>query len=230
MKICIDVDDYHTASKWDCSDVLLRLIDIFPDIKFTIFFTPFMSRIRLNESNSSVEVIKNLINNNKIEIFIHGLTHKKFIKGEFGYLPGWIFEKRLNKAERILEEAGIAFGKGFKFPWDLYNRSELMILEKREYILFTHRFNKAYKGKQIVWDNFGNLKKAYVQTERLRYPVIEKLNDDMIIYYHSHAQNMRDNGIRESFNNFTEELRSLMDRFNVNFIFVSRLLDYVKFS
>jgi len=86
MKFCKDIDDYHSYPRWDCSDAIERFVDIFPDIKFTVFLTPYMKRHSIFDYPVAIERLVNLIKNNNVEVFLHGLTYKKIINGDFrGY-------------------------------------------------------------------------------------------------------------------------------------------------
>lgn len=228
MRVCIDLDDYHTSSRWECSDVIERIIELFPRVKLTLFVTPFMKRIPLTENKHAVKKVITFIEKGWIEVFLHGFTHKKFIKGEFYYLPAFLIKRKIEKAEMMLIDAGIAFSKGIKFPWDIYGEKELGIIYEKKYTLFTHKLRKRYAGVKVVWGNYGNVVKAYIQTSRYRYGRLNGLNENAIVYYHGHAQNMRDNGIRESFDNFVEELKYLVNNFNVDFIFTSEIPKYVE--
>ncbi|MBA7535059.1 hypothetical protein ES705_27309 [subsurface metagenome] len=225
MKVCIDVDDYHSFPKWDCSDVLERLISEFPDIRVTLFVTPYMKKIPLTDFPQAIDRIKEMLLHGNVEIFPHGLTHMKSIKGEFGVLPKGIAKKKIITSLRYLEKISIPYKKGFKFPWHIYNDSSLQVLEKLDYILFSNKVASSFKGRQIVWRNFGNVKKRYIQTEDYIYgkPHVPKSNE--IVYYHSHAQNMRKNGIRESYKNFLQELSDLYKIDDIEYIFCSQIPD-----
>jgi len=114
MKVCIDVDDYHSFSRWDCSDVLFRLIEKFPEIRFTIFFTPYMKNIPMTDYPQALDRMRELVESGKVEIFLHGLNHKRFLKSEFsGYTRGQI-KKRLERAESFFTKTKIKFKKGIK--------------------------------------------------------------------------------------------------------------------
>jgi len=193
MKICIDIDDYHSFPRWDCSDVLFRLIEKFPEIKFTI----------MTDYPQALDRMRELVESGNVEIFLHGLNHKRFFKSEFsGYTRGQI-KKRLQKAENFFTKTKIKFKKGIKFPWDICTSKALSVIEKMDYILFSNKYRIGFKGKQVIWRNQGNL------TD--------------IVYYHGHAQNVRHNGIRESFSNFVNELIELRSFSPVEFIFCSEV-------
>jgi len=225
MKICIDIDDYHSFPKWDCSDVLLRFISKFPDIKFTIFITPLMRRIPLTDYPRAIDRIREMVLSGHVEIFPHGLTHKKIIKGEFGGIPKRAAKKRIIKSAVYLDKAAIPFKKGFKFPWNMYNEASLHVLEEIEYILFSNKLKKNFKGSQVIWENSNNKKKRYIQTENYKYGIPEIPDKDDLVYYHGHAQNFSFNGIRESRSNFLKELYELKRAFNCEFIFCSELIE-----
>ena len=226
MKVCIDIDDYHSFPKWDCSDVILKILDVFPDMKFTIFFTPFMKNIPLTDYPQALDRIIELVEKDVVEIFLHGLTHKKRFNGEFGLLNKNQIRKRIFKSASYLKKAHIPFKEGIKFPWNLYNKKVLEVLEDINYILFTNKLEKDFNGRQIVWKNSDKVQKRYVQTADYRYCKPSVPDKNSIIYYHSHAQNMRKNGIRESYKNFIEEIKELQKIEEVKFIFCSNLIQY----
>jgi len=224
MKVCIDIDDYHTFPKWDCSDVIERFVEAFPDIKFTLFVTPWMKKIAINDYPQAAERIINLIDNGNVEVFLHGLTHMKILKGEFGLIPESIARKRIERAEKYLKRANIQFKKGIKFPWDMYGRGAMKAAFSLGYVLFTAKKSTEYPGKKILLRKNEVMQKRYIQPEKHRYKVSGIGNGVGIIYYHGHAQNVRSNGIRESYKNFLNELSELKRNYKVEFIFCSDLI------
>lgn len=227
MKVCIDIDDYHTFPRWDCTDILLRLISEFPHIKFSIFFTPFMKRIPLTDYPQALDRLREMIHGGSVEVFPHGLTHRKFINGEFGGVPRCVAKRRITRAFDLLEKAQIPCGKGFKFPWNLYNDASLQVLEERGYTLFTNRREKRFKGEVIIWKNYRNVMKRYIQPEDYRHGKPEPPDAESIVYYHSHAQNVRKTGIREGHKNLIKELKELERIAPLEFIFCSQINAFV---
>jgi len=223
MKVCIDIDDFHSFPRWDCSDVLLKLVDKFPGIKFTIFFTPCMKNIPMTDYPQALDRVRELVKSGNVEIFLHGLNHKRFLKGEFGGLTKGQIKKRLEKAESFFRKTKIKCKKGIKFPWDICTSKALSVIEKMDYILFSNKYRIDFKGRQVIWKNKGNLKTRLIQTENFSYgkPILPNKKD--IVYYHGHAQNVRHNGIRESFSNFVNELIELRSFSPVEFIFCSEV-------
>ena len=228
MKICIDIDDYHSYPKWDCSDVLERLISKFPTIRFTLFLTPFMEKIPLTDYPQAIEKIGNMIAQGNVEIFPHGLTHTKIIKGEFGVLPKRFVKKRVLFSKSLIEKASLPCKEGFKFPWHIYNDASIRALEDLNYTFFTNKAVKNFRGEQIVWKDSGNVGKRYIQTEEYRYGKSRISENHEIVYYHGHAQNMRKNGIRESYKNLLNELDELSKIGELEYIFCSQIKDNVR--
>ena len=223
MKVCIDIDDYHSFPRYDCTDVMIKLIEKFPDIKFTVFFTPLMRNIPLADYPQALDRLREIIENGNVEVFPHGLTHRRFFRGEFGMLPGPVARKKVERSVRLLSRARIPFRDGFKFPWNVYSRAALSVLEELGFILFTNRIEYMFSGKQVVWDKSSGVVCRYVQTEEYRYGKPPAHGADSLIYYHGHAQNMRSNGIRESYKNFISEMKELQGLRNLEFIFCSQL-------
>jgi len=221
MKVCIDIDDYHSFPRYDCSDVLHELISSFPEIKFTLFFTPYMKKIPLTDYPRALDVIRRMIESGHVEVFPHGLTHTKILNGEFGGLPRVSARRRIQKSFSLFTKADIPTGRGFKFPWDLYNRAALAVLEEMGCALFSHKTAAGFRGRKVLWRDGRNVRKRYIQTADYDYGRPSKVGDDDIVYYHAHAQNMRHNGIREACANLTAELEELGG--DVEFIFCSQL-------
>lgn len=226
MKVCIDIDDYHSFPRYDCTDVMIKLIDEFPGIRFTVFFTPLMRGITLTDYPQALERLKEMVERGNVEVFPHGLTHNRFVRGELGWLSRRGAKKKLEQSTRLLDRARVPFGEGFKFPWNIYSRAALLVLEELNYILFTNRMEGRYRGRQVVWGSRCSVVRRYIQTEDYRYgrPGIQA--GDAVLYYHGHAQNIRGNGIRESYRNIVAEFRELGEQFNVDFIFCSQLAEY----
>ncbi len=223
MKVCIDIDDYHSFPRWDCSDILQELLSRFPDIRFTLFFTPLMKKIPLTDYPHALDAVRRMIKGESVEVFPHGLTHTKIINGEFGGLPRAWARRRIHKSFDSLTRADITAGRGFKFPWDLYNRAALDVLEEMDCLLFSHKRVRDFKGRQVSWREGQKVKKRYIQTAHYDYGRPAGPDGGSVIYYHGHAQNMRHNGIRESCDNLTAELRALGAPGDVEFIFCSQL-------
>ncbi len=223
MKVCIDIDDYHSFPRWDCSDIMQELIARFPDIKFTLFFTPYMKKIPLTDYPQALDTIRQMIKSGHVEVFPHGLTHTKIMNGEFGGLPKRYARHRIHKSFYYFTKAEIPAGRGFKFPWDMYNKAALAVLEEMECVLFSHKVAADYKGQKVSWKDGQHVKKRYIQTTDYDYGRPPGPDGDAVIYYHGHAQNMRHNGIRESCENLTAELRALGAPDDVEFIFCSKL-------
>jgi len=226
MKLCIDIDDYHSFPKWDCSDVLVNLVSEFPKVKVTLFVTPYINKVPLTDYPQALDRIRDMIQNGNIEVFPHGLTHKWFLKGEFGVCPRVITKKKIKESIEYLKKADIPFKNGYKFPWHIYNNSSLNVLSELNYLLFSNKKVKTFPDKRvIVWNDLENLNKRYIQTEDYFYgkPQVPQKND--IVYYHAHAQNFNKNGIRESYNNFIGELSRLREIGDIEFLFCSKIAD-----
>jgi hypothetical protein len=223
MKVCIDIDDYHSFPKWDCTDVLLRFVKRIPEIRFTLFFTPFMKKIPATDYPQSLERLRELIEKGNVEVFIHGLTHMKYLNGEFRTLPMNIVRKRILKSLQYTEKCQIPFKRGYKFPWNMYNRASLKALENLDLILFSNKYEKGFKGRQVIWENRDHIKKRYIQPANYRYGRPPKPLSTDTIYYHGHAQNVRSTGIRESYKNLLHELSELKKMADMMFIFCSDL-------
>jgi hypothetical protein len=221
MKICIDIDDYHTFPPWECTDVLGEILSRYPEAKFTLFFTPRMKGIPFNEKPHAVDKVRDLMRRGNVEVLAHGLTHKRFVNGEFGSLPEFLAGARIDRAFALFREAEIECGKGFKFPWNMSSRGSLRALEKRGYVLFSNKHEEGYGGRQVAWMNYGKLRKRWVQTAEYRYGQPTLPQQTEIIYYHAHAQNVRSNGIRESCKNLLRELGELERLADLEFIFCS---------
>lgn len=224
MKVCIDIDDYHSFPRWDCSDVLEELVSVFPDIKFTLFVTPYMKKMPITDYPQALDAINRLIESEHVEVFPHGLTHTKILNGEFGRLPKGAARKRIARSFSLLEKAGIPTGSGYKFPWDLYSRAALAVLDENNYILFTHK-DAGFHGKKVTWADQEKISRRYIQTADYRYGRPKSPGRTSVVYYHGHAQNMRGNGIRESCKHLIAELRGLGAPDSVDFIFCSELAE-----
>lgn len=227
MNICIDIDDYHSFPRWDCSDILLKLISDFPGIKITLFVTPYMNRYSIMDYPRAIDRVKNMVLNKNIEIFLHGYTHIRFIKGEFGALPKFIIKKKILNAMSILEKVYIPFKKGFKFPWQIYNKAGLRVLEELGFILFSKKYENGFEGRQVIWSNYKDVKKRYIQTKEYVYGKPQDISPNDIIYYHGHAQDFGNNGIRESYKTFVQELSVLCKNTDYEFIFCSQIADLI---
>jgi predicted deacetylase len=224
VKVGIDIDDYHSFPRWDCSDVLEQLVSEFPDIKFTLFVTPYMKKIPLTDYPQALDAINRLIASGHVEVFPHGLTHTKLLNGEFGGLPKRAARKRIAQSFTFLEKAGIPTEGGYKFPWDLYNRAALSVIEENNYILFSHK-KADFPGRTVIWADKKNTTKRYIQTADYYYGKPQHPGRKDTVYYHGHAQNMRHNGIRESCNHLIAELKELGAPDEVDFIFCSVLAE-----
>ncbi|KPJ84316.1 MAG: hypothetical protein AMS17_16420 [Spirochaetes bacterium DG_61] len=225
MKVCIDIDDFHSFPKWDCTDVLLRCVEQIPEIKFTLFFTPFMKKIPATDYPQSLERLRELIETGNVEVYLHGLTHMKFLNGEFGALPMNIVRKRILKSFQYTERCRIPFKRGYKFPWNVYNSASLKALERLDLVLFSNKYEKEFHGRQVIWENRDHIKKRYIQPANYRHGrPVKPLSTDTI-YYHGHAQNVRSTGIRESCNTLLKELSELKNMTDVDFIFCSDLAE-----
>lgn len=223
MKVCIDIDDYHSFSRYDCTDVMMKLVNKFPEIKFTVFFTPLMRNIPLTDYPQALDRLREMVESGNAEVFPHGLTHRRFFKGEFGMLPRFAARRKVQLSTGLLSRARVPFKKGFKFPWNVYSRAALGVLEELGYILFTNRPEYRFSGKQVVWDNCIGVICRYVQTAEYRYGKPADPPEDSVVYYHGHAQNIRYNGIRESCKNLISEIEELQSHGEVEFIFCSKL-------
>jgi len=224
MKVCIDIDDYHSFPRYDCSDILHELLSRFPDIKFTLFFTPFMKKIPLTDYPRALDAVRQMIESGHVEVFGHGLTHTKIINGEFGGLPRGIARRRIEKSFSLFTKADIPAGRGFKFPWDLFNRAALAVLEEMGCTLFSHKKPVEFRGELISWRDGQNVRKRHIQTADYDYGRPSMPGQKDIVYYHGHAQNMHHNGIRESCKNLIAELRDLGAPDDVEFIFCSQIV------
>jgi len=223
MKVCIDIDDYHSFPKWDCTDVLLRFVERIPEIRFTLFFTPFMKKIPATDYPQSLERLRELIDQGNVEVFLHGFTHMKYLNGEFGALPRRFVRRRVLKSIRYAERCTIPFKWGYKFPWNVYNRASLKVLEELKLTLFSNKYEKDFHGTQVIWENNGHVRKRYIQPEQYRHGRPDKPLSTDILYYHGHAQNVRSTGIRESFHTLLLELSELRKMHDMVFIFCSDL-------
>jgi hypothetical protein len=221
MKICIDVDDYHTAPRWDCTDVFYQILERHTGAKFTVFFTPLMEGIPLTAHPEALDRVHALLRSGHLEVFGHGLTHKKFLNGEFGSLPKAIAGRRIDRAFALFREASVDCGKGFKFPWNMYSRGALRALEERGCMLFSNKVEREYGGRQAAWVNHGKIMKRYIQTGDYRYGIPLPPGPSDIVYYHGHAQSMRSNGMRESCANLLKELDVLKIRAELEYVFCS---------
>jgi peptidoglycan/xylan/chitin deacetylase (PgdA/CDA1 family) len=202
---------------------MIKLIEEFPGIKFTVFFTPLMRNIPLTDYPQALDRLREIIENGNAEVFPHGLTHRRFFKGEFGMLPGATARRKVERSTGLLSKARIPFRNGFKFPWNVYSRAALSVLEELGFILFTDRPEYRFRGNQVVWDNSAGVVCRYVQTAEYRYGRPADPPEEAVVYYHGHAQNIRGNGIRESCKNLISEIRELQRRVNLEFIFCSQL-------
>jgi peptidoglycan/xylan/chitin deacetylase (PgdA/CDA1 family) len=223
MKVCIDLDDYHSFPKYDCTDVIIKLLSHYPDMKFTLFLTPFMKKRPLSDYPQALDRLKELIKSGNVEVFLHGLTHIKFFNGEFGGISKKKVKARIQKAERTVQKAGIDYKKGIKFPWNMYNKNTLRIVEELGYVLFSNNYEKRFQGKQIIWKNHDNIKKRYLNIKCYKKGRPELPQKDDIVYYHGHAQNIGNTGIRESLSYFMSELKELEAIDKLDFIFCSQL-------
>jgi hypothetical protein len=221
MKVCIDIDDYHTFPPWDCTDTLGEILARYPEAKFTLFFTPRMKGTAFTDEPRAVDRIRVLVRRGSVELFPHGLTHRRIVNGEFGSLPEFLAGARIDRAFALFREAGVECGKGFKFPWNVYGRGALRALEKRGLILFTNKIETEYAGFQAAWTEHGRIRKRRIQTGDYRYgkPAFPGAGD--ILYYHGHAQAVRSTGVRESRDTLIEELDELSSRAELEFIFCS---------
>ena len=107
-----------------------------------------------------------------------------------GVITGRQIFKRIRKAESILRNAGIPFKRGIKFHGDVYNNKALRGISNMNYILFTHRLNSGYRGEKVVWTSYRNIVKRFIQTEDYEYGIPSKCDNNNIVYYHGHAQNI----------------------------------------
>jgi hypothetical protein len=221
MKICIDIDDFHTFPPWDCTDAIEEILVRYPQAKFTLFATPRMKGTSLSEKPVAVDRVRNLMRRGSVELFAHGLTHRKILNGEFGFLPELLAGARIDRAFALFREAGVECGRGFKFPWNVYGRGALRALEKRGLMLFTNKIEPEYAGIQVAWMEHGNIRRRRIQTGAYRYgkPATPGAGD--ILYYHGHAQAVRSTGLGESCDNLMRELEELSSHAELEFVFCS---------
>jgi predicted deacetylase len=223
MRVCIDLDDYHTFPKWDCTDVLQKLIAQYPKIRFTLFITPFMRKKSIYDYPRALDRLLLLVSQGYVEIFLHGLKHKKFINGEFGFISKRMAKKKIERARRLFEKGGIPYKEGIKFPWNIYSRGSLKAVEELGFILFSNKYEKHFRGKQIVWKNHNGIQKRYLNGKCYKRGVPDFPGKGGTVYYHGHAQNAGNTGIRESYDYFLNELKKLETEDGIEFIFCSEL-------
>ena len=87
-------------------------------------------KLILQENYSFLPFLKKAIQDQSIEIALHGLTHGKFVNGEFGNLKKEEQFRRIHKAKVILDSIFQTQIVTFIPPWNAYDDNTLDVIEK----------------------------------------------------------------------------------------------------
>jgi predicted deacetylase len=180
-----------------------------------------MKKLSIYERPQALGRLLSLEKSGNVEIFLHGFKHKKFINGEFGFITKRMAKNKIEKARGFLAKGGIPCKRGIKFPWNMYSRGSLKAVEELGFLLFSNKYEKHFKGKQIIWKNQNGLQKRYLNSKCYRRGVPDFPKKETTVYYHGHAQNAGNTGIRESYDYFLSELKYLEKTDNLEFVFCS---------
>jgi predicted deacetylase len=200
MNICIDYDDFHSNSPYNCLATLYDIIEEIPKIKITLFTTPLMEHVPIGNNEKFCKEVKYLIKNKNVALGIHGTYHtnEEFKSTNYEESGGLIL-----KSKRALFEANLPYIPIFKAPnWSI----NIATIQALENLKFTHIF---------MHSNFKHLTPSLTFAKSIFYNwnladpyryVGEK------IIAHGHVYNTCNNGISETSSKLICFLRENKDK------------------
>lgn len=209
MYLCLEFDDFHPSSPENCIEEIDQLVDLFPDIKLSMFTIPMLRGVPLWIDADWCRRVRAHVRNGNIEINRHGLTHD-FL--EFRNLSTEEAEKRLMVGDHIMNISKIPYKRVFRAPHWGVNANVMAALNSQGY---THFYNHvdycgveasfAGKTKYYNWDIGVDL-------------VMGGVREGEIIG-HGHTHDVCGNGIGQCLSRLTEFLNNNL----VQFMFASEL-------
>lgn len=188
-KINISIDDLspHPRSSINVLQNCYKLVNEFPDIKFTLFIplaywrtigdTKTKTPLHIHKYKDFCEIIKNL-NKNNFEIGYHGYYHGipyKSNNDEFQYLTEYETDNKIELMTKELEKAGLnnIFKKLFRPPaWRMSqgaiksfkkNKFQVLALSKQKYALEIYN-NEQFNFSKV---NYYNLNPPFIPLKEL---------------------------------------------------------------
>jgi peptidoglycan/xylan/chitin deacetylase (PgdA/CDA1 family) len=205
---------------------ILRFKEIVPSLKNEPF--------RLDKHPECCNKIRELINENKIEIAIHGYYHynpKLVIHGqEFQNLSYEESKKRILLAEEILQKVNLPFVKIFRPPGWGISEGLLKALKELNYqAIAVHSSSSRtyeigeYYGLKTIHQNYSISEKPEIALEQAEKRGVVLAKGHMCYNY---GKEIIENGLCEkNYMNLRDALYLLNQKFEIKFIFLSDLLN-----
>lgn len=186
MKLILEFDDFNPRADVNCLASVEALIDIFPDIKLTLFTSPLYEKTPLFSDKEWCNRVRNHIESNNVRLAVHGLYHTT---EEFKHKSYEDALLSIKLAEDVFEISDLPYLKVFRGPQWGINDNTYKALEKLNYeAVYTHEDYKHlipnYTIKSLIYN--WNVKDT------------DCTSRDLVIG-HGHTHNVCNNGIQESF-------------------------------
>lgn len=203
--LTLDYDDFHWFEPENCIDHVIRLVEVFPQIKVSLFTVPMLRQSPLWDDRQWCDRVRALCERGNLEIARHGLYHTQ---EEYRHCDYDYAIKSLLIGDRILDESGIPYVKVFRGPHWGINDATVRALNELGY---THLYNHVDHAS--IGRNF--LGRVIYYNWNLAHPA----PDFRLLIAHGHTHDVCGNGIAQAF----EKVSSLITQRNPKFLFASEV-------
>lgn len=208
MKLALEFDDFNPKPEVNCIDIIDRIIAQYPNIKLTFFTTPLYERVPLFRDKKWCERVKKHIDNNNIQLAVHGLYHTV---EEFKTKSKDDALLSIAVAESVFRVSKLPFIKLFRGPhWGINDATYEALIELEYKAVFTHPdyaylINRHPQIKSIFY-NWNLDSNTCAETD--------------LVIGHGHTQNVCGNGIEESYN----RICNFINKNNPTFVFADEII------
>ncbi len=189
MNVILEFDDFNPQHNVDCLEEIEKLVNLFPDIKLTMFTTSMYEQNNMSHWKDWCDKVRKYIESDNLRLAVHGLYHTN---EEFKFKNKESAFDSIEKAEKIFNESNLPFIKVFRGPhWGINAATYEALIDHNYKFVYTHNdyyhlIDKYPQIRSVIYN--WNLKDDF-----------DFVSDDIIIG-HGHTHNVCGNGIEESMN------------------------------